>query len=290
MAQHIVKPNQNIFDIAIERYGSIEGVFDLLISNAWLTMTTQLNAGMALEYHDDFVIHESVVNTVKNNNYTPANGGRHIYMKNTDLEIIAICAVPSELNASCVSVSGNGSIAIDWGDNTELERLELTSSKTVLSHYFDNKTDERAIKFYGNCELSTFDISQLGGSLCVIRPLVVDEITCQKNSNSLKGLFLFKGTVVANLQGMDISDLSPIQDMSLQELNLLNVRFGAASVIDDYLQYIVDNYGTRRNCTVYLNTQPSEKGMAAIQTIINEPSWNQSGKWKFIINNTIYTK
>ena len=46
MAQHIVKPNQNIFDVAIERYGSIEGVFDLLISNDWLDMSTDLTPGM----------------------------------------------------------------------------------------------------------------------------------------------------------------------------------------------------------------------------------------------------
>ena len=77
--------------------------------------------------------------------------------------------------------------------------------------------------------------------------------------------------------------------MSLQELNLLQVQFTSQDVLDDYLEYIVNNYGTRRNCTVYLDTEPSERGMAAINTIINEESWNASGKWKFIINDITYT-
>lgn len=89
---------------------------------------------------------------------------------------------------------------------------------------------------------------------------------------------------------MYISDLSPIYGMNLQELNLLQVRYEDISVLDDYLQNIVSNYGERRNCTVYLDSEPSERGMNAIQTIINEDSWNESGKWKFIINDKVYTK
>ncbi len=77
--------------------------------------------------------------------------------------------------------------------------------------------------------------------------------------------------------------------MSLQELNLLQVKFSDVSVLDDYLNYIATNYGQRRNCTVYLDTEPTEIGMNAIQTIINEPSWNEAGKWKFVINDRIYT-
>ena len=33
MNTYIVKSGQNLFDVAITLYGSIEGVFDLLISN-----------------------------------------------------------------------------------------------------------------------------------------------------------------------------------------------------------------------------------------------------------------
>ena len=78
--------------------------------------------------------------------------------------------------------------------------------------------------------------------------------------------------------------------MSLQELNLLQVKFTDVSVLDNYLVHIAENYGNRRDCTVYLDTEPTDVGMNAIQTIINEPAWNQAGKWKFIINDVVYTK
>lgn len=123
-----------------------------------------------------------------------------------------------------------------------------------------------------------------------IRPVVVDEFTSRANGNSLKGLFLFDGTVKVDLQTMVISDLSPIYDMSLQELNLLQVQFTDVSVLDNYLVHIAENYGNRRDCTVYLDTEPTEIGMNAIQTIINEPEWNESGKWKFVINDIVYTQ
>lgn len=64
MTTHIVKPKQNLFDVAIELYGSVEGLFDLLITNTWLTMTTDLQPGMKLEYHESFVLNESIVSSM----------------------------------------------------------------------------------------------------------------------------------------------------------------------------------------------------------------------------------
>ena len=77
--------------------------------------------------------------------------------------------------------------------------------------------------------------------------------------------------------------------MELQELDLRKVHFTSISVLDEYLQYIVDNYGTRRGCTVYLDTEPSEAGWTAINTILGESEWNSSIRWKFIINEITYT-
>jgi hypothetical protein len=290
MAQHKVKPNQNIFDISLELYGSVEGLFDLLISNEWLTLNTELNPGMALEYHDYFVINEGIVKSIKENNYIPANGERHVFYKQPLYELIAVCGISNTKNASGFTISGQGVVEIDWGDNSNLQTISLTNDPQEYFHYFDNTVEVRRLKIYGDCSLMQFNTSNIGGDLFLVRPLVVDEYVNKSNGYSLKGLFLFEGTVKVDLQKMTISDLLPIADMSLQELNLLKVMFTDVSVLDDYLQYIVDNYGNRRDCTVFLDTAPTAKGMQAIQTIINEPSWNESGKWKFIINDEIYTK
>lgn len=290
MAEHVVKSNQNIFDIALELYGSIEGLFDLLISNETLSMTTDLIAGMKLQYHDYFVINEGIAKSIKENNYTPANGERHVYFKKPEYELFAVCGIDNKIHSSSIIVSGQGNIQIDWGDNSDLETIVLSNQSQEFTHYFDNTVDTRRMKFYGDCTIMTFDVSNLNGDMFLTRPLIVDEYISKSNGYSLKGLFLFERTVILNLQGMSISELEPISNMSLQELNLLDVRFTDISVLDNYLQYIVANYGNRRNCTVLLNTEPTEKGMQAIQTIINEQSWNESGKWKFIINGETYTK
>jgi hypothetical protein len=290
MAQHKVKPNQNIFDIALELSGSIEGIFDLLISNEWLSVNTELQTGMLMEYHDYFVINEGIFQGIRENKYTPSNGERHVYYKNSEYELIGICKISSDKKSSVITMNGNGIMQIDWGDNSKLQTITLSNDLQEYIHYFDNELPTRKIKIYGTCELITFDTSKIGGDLYLTRQLTVDEYVNKLNGYSLKGLLLFKGTVRVDLQGMVINDLLPIGDMSLQELNLLNVKYTDIGVLDDYLEYIVKNYESRRDCTVYLDTEPSERGMQAIQTIINEPEWNKSGKWKFIINEEIYTE
>ncbi|MDR1091338.1 MAG: hypothetical protein LBL79_09705 [Prevotella sp.] len=290
MPKHIVKPNQNLFDVAIELYGSIEGLFDLLISNDRLNMNTGLTPGMELEYHDYFIINEGIVNSIKENGYVPANGERHVYYKEPDYDLIAVCGVNGNNDRSGFSVSGQGYMQVDWGDNSGLQTIVLSENQQKYVHYFDNTVDTRRMKLYGDCSLMTFDSSDINGDLFLVKPLVVDEYINKSNGYSLKGLFLFEGTVIVNLQGMIIPDLLPVAGMGPQELNLLKVKFTDVSVLDDYLQYIVDNYGNRRNCIVYLDTEPTERGMQAILTIINEPAWNEAGQWKFIINGNIYTK
>lgn len=290
MAIHKVTANQNIWDVALQLYGTIEGVFDLLISNPALTMTTDLVPGMELEYHDYFVINEGIVSSLKSNNLVPGNGQRHVYYKRTTEPLVFICGVPADQEFMDFSVSGDGTMVIDWGDNTELEYVKLSHTTRRLQHYFDNTVDERRTRIYGNFNILSLNASLLKGDLFTVRPVVVDEFISRANGNSLKGLFLFNGTVKIDLQTMVISDLSPIYDMSLQELNLLQVKFTDVSVLDNYLVHIAENYGNRRDCTVYLDTEPTDVGMNAIQTIINEPAWNQAGKWKFIINDVVYTK
>ena len=287
MAQYIVKRNQNLFDVAIDTCGSIEGIFDLLISNTWLSMETELKVGMILEYHEDFVINQGIKDEIAAQGYIPANGERHVYHKETDAEQIFQIEVPAECENSILVVSGDGDMIIDWGDNTDLQTVNLTHSEVEINHYFDNKVDKRIIRIYGNFSLITLDASKMNGDLYTLYPVAVDEFTSKSNDFSLEGLLLFSGTVVVNLSGMYIKSLEPIYDMSLQELDLRGAHIDPET-IDAYLQYIVSNYGSRRNCTVYLSTEPGAAGMSAIQTIIGESSWNQGGPWIFNINGTIY--
>lgn len=292
MATHIVKPKQNLFDVAIELYGSIEGLFDLLITNTWLTMTTDLQPGMELEYHESFVLNESIVSSMSEQEIVPSNNERHVYYKDPGQELIMVCGVNESLSVISMVAGGEGELTIDWGDNSELEKIQLSHNNQLITHYFDNTVEIRRVRFYGNTDELKFtylDVSELGGNLLPVKPVVVDEYISHSNGFTLEGLFLFEGTYKVDLQRCIVTDLSAIVNMDLQELNLLNVKFTDISVLDNYLQAIVSNYGTRRACTVYLNTEPSEEGWKAINTIIGEKEWNYPLQWKFVINDIIYT-
>lgn len=84
MNTYIVKSGQNLFDVAITLYGSIEGIFDLLTSNEeWagqvpLSYETTLKAGDILNYNPDFVINNDIKDWLINNDVKVANGF-HIY-------------------------------------------------------------------------------------------------------------------------------------------------------------------------------------------------------------------
>lgn len=290
MAQYQVSSNQNIFDIALHLYGSIEGIYDLLMSNPWLTMKSEIPKGTILEYHDYFVISPGIVSEINNQQLIPANSERKVYFKKTDAPCVIQLIVPTEAIKIAFVWSGEGDVIIDWGDNSPLETIQLKSTVEEYLHYFDNNVDNRIVKVYGDFSLRVWDTSGNEGTLYVIRPIIVDEYISQIGKVNFEGLPLLKDTYLLDLSNRTISDLSPIYDMSLQILDLRNVIFKYPSVLENYLTNLVTNYGNRRACTVYLSETPTQTGMNAINTIINEVAWNDPNKWVFNINGNIYTK
>lgn len=289
MAQYIVKSNQNLFDVALHLYGTIEGVFNLLVANPDLSMSSDLIPGMAIEYQEGFTINPVIVDTMTSERLVPSNGERHVYSKHqTSLPVLVVCAKHDAPSIS-FKAGGEGQMLVDWGDNSEIETINLSHTDKTYTHYYDNVVDIRRVKVYGEFSFTYLDTSGITGDMFVLSPVYVDEYVSQSNGYNQKGLFLFEGTYSVNLQKCHISDLSFIQDMSLMTLDLRGVKFTNIDVLDDYLEYIASNYGDRRACTVYLTTQPSERGMNAINTIISEVAWNFPDQWQFIINDTVYT-
>lgn len=289
MATYKVKSGQNIFDVALHLYGTVEGLFDLLISNPKLSMCSDLETGMDLEYHEDFVINSDIINRLNEGNIMPANGQGYVYHKPSDKEARLMIKVPQEIESIQFLISGNGKVIVDWDDNTELEEIVLNSAHTHLEHHFNNKTEKRRVLLYGDFSLQTFDTSKLEGDVILLCPLVVDEFTSKSNGYSLAPLFLFKDTYKVDLQNRWVDSLEPIYDMSLSQLNLCGITYQNIGVLDEYLENIVKNHQNRRACEVWLSSTPSERGMQAIETIIGEPEWNTPNKWIFHINDILYT-
>ena len=304
MQVYKVKKNQNIFDVAISVHGSIEGIFDLLVNNPDLSFCSSLQEDEEVYWDEDFIIYGSIVNTLQTEHIIPANGERNVYYKNTAEQLRCVIRISPDEPSAILQISGDGKMIIDWGDNSELEIISLQSTIHKYTHFFDNITNERVIKLYGEFNLKTWVLSTINGLMMPTMPLIVDEVISEKNNLSLQGLFLCKGTYLVRLLDMSLSSLSPIQDMNLSDLELRNIDYTEDNVINDYLIYIATHNNQRRNCKVVLDIQPSGEykeptkdsngnyiittGMEAIYVITHEIAWNEAGAWSFDINGTIY--
>lgn len=299
-----VKNSQNIFDVAIAIYGSIEGVFDLLVNNPELSFDTILQGGEELYWDEDFVVYETIVNSLRNNNIVPINGERHVYYKETHKDLRCVIQISEEDASLTLRLSGDGDMIVDWGDNSELEVVTLKSTTQTYVHYFDNSTDNRMVRLYGDFNIKTWDMSTINGLVLPTQPIIVDEVEMKQNKVPLHGLFLFNGTYSVKMSNITISDLSPIQNMSLSYLDLQQIKYESDTILDDYLKYIAQHNNQRRNCTVVLDAMPSgiyqepakdengnyliSSGMEAIYVITHEIAWNEAGPWVFNICGTIY--
>lgn len=305
MQVYKVQKNQNIYDVALYLFGSIEGIFELMANNPELSYDTELKEGDELYWDEQTIIHQSIVNEFYTTHIVPANATRNIYYKSTDAELRCYIQIPNNSVSLTLHVSGDHSMIVDWGDNTPLETITLQSDVQQYIHYFDNVVSERYIRLYGDFNLKTWDVSSINGLIMPTMPLVVDEFISQKNKISLQGLFLFKDTYSVILSGMDIESLTPIQDMSLSYLQLTDNKYADESCIDAYLIYLATHNNQRRNCKIVLDVQPSgtygeppkdehgnyiiTTGMQAIYVILHEPAWNEAGPWVFDINGIEYS-
>ena len=308
MGKYRVIAGQNLYDVALHLYGSIEGVVDLLINNPELSFATTLTAGMELVYTDGFVIRTDVVAYNGLHGIVPANGERHVYPKTFTLPLAVVLTLDAGIISVRCAVSGAGQLEIDWGDNSDTETVFLTDVSQLLTHTFDNKVrDRRRIRWFTDARFRTIDWSGLHPqSLVLLRTLPVEELTLTGAALSLEALRLLSGTYSLNLAGIVTSDLTPLaENRSLMTLDLSAARL-KPTVIDRYLTTLVERYGDRRNCTVILPSAPTgtyreperdtetgryriASGMEAVWVILHEQAWNEGGAWKFIIDNVTYT-
>lgn len=299
MQVYKVKSNQNIFDVAMAVHGSVEGIFDLFVNNPDLSFDSQLQKDQEIYWDEDFVVYNSVVQALEADNIVPVNSERHVYYKDTDKELRCVIQVNAEDSLITLLMAGDGNMTVDWGDNTDLETISLQPTPQTYTHYFDNITDNRAIRLYGNFNIKTWNMSPINGLVLPTQPIIVDEVEMNGNKINLQGLFLFNKTYSVKMNNISISDLSPIQNMSLSYLELQEIEYVSDNTLNNYLIYIAKHNNQRRNCTVTLDTIPSgvyqepkkdsngnyviETGMEAIYVITHEDAWNEAGPWVFNI-------
>lgn len=306
MGKYTITAGQNIYDIAMCLYGSIEGIVDLLINNPELSLEDDLKSGDELEYTDDFIISPDIIAYNRQYNLMPANGERNVYQKEPYGECFMEIYPENNRTSATFLLSGTGTLEIDWGDNTELEVLTLTNEPEELAHYFNDRiATERKIRLYGTAGFRQLDLSGSHAlSVYLLRPVNIEKFTCNHASLSLSFLSLAKDLYELNLAGLQTDSLSSLLLLKkLIRLDLANAGL-KPTILDTYLKGLVTQHFGRRNLTVILSTVPTgiyrqpdkdnngnyliTSGMEAIWILTHEPAWNEAGAWTFIINNQTY--
>lgn len=306
MSSYQVIAGQNIYDVALHVYGSVEGITDLLVNNESLSLDDDLEAGDVLFYTDDYQINQEVVAYYQTHGITPASGELHVYPKWFSLPPTVELYLSNEAISTGFSVSGRGKLEIDWGDNTVAESVNVDGNSLRLSHLFDSPVGgKRKVSLYMEGRFQAFDFTELQPlALYILRPVYVERFVLKNAALGIESLPLLSDVFELCLDGLRTDDLIPLLELNgLKSLSLCSTVF-RQSVIDAYLTGLAERHDNRRSCRMVLECEPSGEyrepqkdvngrylagsGMEAIWILTHEPAWNEGAPWEFVINDRIY--
>ncbi|MBF0575543.1 hypothetical protein [Dysgonomonas sp. GY617] len=307
MGKYIVTSGQNIYDVALHLYGSIEGIVDLLMNNTELSFATDLKSGDELIFTDGYIINADTVSYNRIHKIVPSNGERSVYYKEASWPLLMEFILSKFETSTDFTASGTGKVEIDWGDNSLLETVTLSEEVRHINHSFDNLVSKhRKIRIYGEALFSQLDFTMLkANAIYLHKPVYVEKFILTDTAIKIGFLSLLDGIYDLDLSGHNTDNLLELLDCKkLMRLNLSYLD-AAQSVIDNYLISLVKYYYGRRSCTITLTARPSGEynepardqkhnyilttGMEAVWLLSNEPAWNEGGFWKFIIDNETYS-
>lgn len=307
MGEYKITAGQNIYDVAMHLYGSIDGIADLFINNPELSFNDDLRSGDTLQFTDGFTVDEGTVAYNRMRGIVPANGQRHVYPKHPAGQPCMEIRLDNTKTAISFLAAGTGEMEADWGDNTEIETLVLSGDKREYLHYFDDRTPwGRRVRLYGDALFRELDLTASGASeIYTFRPVIIEKFTFENAVLELPFLSLSQDTFDLDLKGLSASSLLPL--LPLGKLMKIDLRGKGIRppALDEYLTALVREYGGRRSCTVCLSVAPTGNygeprkdengnyllvnGMEAAWVLTHEAAWNEGGCWKFIINEKTYT-
>lgn len=221
MQQYAVRSGQNIYDVALTLYGSVEGVFDLLLSNSDLTLETKLEYGMVLNYHTEFVINQNIVSWLKNNNIIVKNGEhvfdypsaetfakehieeshpdiyaslsdlspdeQNMYWESLSTPMLTVLQTGSTSNFT-VSLRSGTHIFVDWGDYSDFQIVE-GDGEIVVEHCYKGSGNHQ-ITFFGDFECYLLDLTEISGVYYPLGTIYADTFKSKLDNEDLKKLII----------------------------------------------------------------------------------------------------
>lgn len=221
MPQYKVRSGQNIYDVALALHGSVEGIFDLLTSNDWLTMETKLSSGMELNYHNEFVVNKNISLWLKDNGIVVKNG-EHIYNyldikdfvkqhiqdnhneqynavnsmspdeQNMYWEVLCMPRMvihqQGQLSAIRLQLKPGKHLIIDWGDYSAPQIIEGIDEQDVEHCYKGLGT--HIITFYGDFEFNLLNLREVNGVYYPLGTICADRFESELEIDDLNKLII----------------------------------------------------------------------------------------------------
>lgn len=200
MKTYITRTGQNIYDIALQLYGSLEGIMDLIVCNTSLkvadfgpkalegkplSFATPISRGIKLQYHDGLVINNNVKEYINERGVIPANGehtcSTHAFYMSPKRILInqagGLCTI--------VGTVQEGIMYIDWGDFSNVTTVSKVDGDFLFEHIY--KSDQNhTVSILGDFVMENLDISQTNG---LAYPVSIIEITKKfVNNNKIPAL------------------------------------------------------------------------------------------------------
>lgn len=221
MPQYTVRSGQNIYDVALTLHGSVEGIFDLLTSNSWLTMETTLKSGMILTYHDEFAVNKNITMWLRENGVLVRNG-EHVY-NYLDIEDCVKAHLQSyhkdkydavssmspdeqnmyweglcrprmvihqqgQLSTIIMKLKPNKHLIIDWGDYSDPQIIDDVKEQEVEHCYKGLGT--HIITFYGDFDFELLDFTEVNGVYYPLGVITADHFETQLDIEELNKLII----------------------------------------------------------------------------------------------------
>lgn len=195
MKTYITRTGQNIYDIALQLYGSLEGIMDLIVCNTSLkvadfgpkalegrplSFATSISRGIELQYHDGIVINNNIKEYINEKELIPTNGehtcnAHAFYMSRKRILINQrgdICTIAGTIQ--------EGTMYIDWGDFSDVTTASKTDGDFLFEHIY--KSDQsHTVTIMGDFVMEDLDISQTNG---LAYPVSVIKITKKFTNNN----------------------------------------------------------------------------------------------------------
>ena len=220
MNQYTVRSGQNIYDVALTLHRTVEGIFDLLISNPELSMETKLQFGDVLNYNEEFLINSDIATWLSKHNVQVKNGEhvcnlsdiesvvkQHIHSFHLETYDALKYKSPDERNeywnsltlprmviqhkgkmsAISVMMRPDNHLFIDWGDFSGVEVYDAEDDKITIEHCY-NSDGEHKITIYGDFSCYILDLTECNGVYYTLAPMRVDHFETDIHNDELNKL------------------------------------------------------------------------------------------------------